>query len=209
MSQFYALHLYLDAASKVTLPVILGLSLSVITAITYWLLDRRDKNFISIIDLLFLITFELILIIGVPHLISDHIVKPMISNINGSSVVLLNRVDSIANKNSPIINNTMIVYSAKSSSISVKSKFDDEFNGQSAKFTITKNEIIPENKYAEFMLKSETELAKLNLTIDESSIKQISNYKITAMTKDGQNVIISPTSYIKNENNTIYINVNK
>lgn len=93
MSQFYALHLYLDAASKITLPVILGLSLSVITAITYWLLDRRDKNFISIIDLLFLITFELILIIGMPHLISNHIVKPMISNINGSSVVLLNRVD--------------------------------------------------------------------------------------------------------------------
>lgn len=209
MSQFYALHLYLDAASKVTLPVILGLSLSVITAITYWLLDRKDKNFISIIDLLFLITFELILIIGMPHLISNHIVKPMISNINGSSVVLLNRVDSITNKNSPIINNTMIVYSAESSSIAVKSKFNDKFNGQSAKFTITKNEIIPENEYAEFMLKSEEELAKLNLDIDESSITQISNYKITAMTKDGQNVIISPTSYIKNENNTIYINVNK
>lgn len=209
MSQFYALHLYLDAASKVTFPVILGISLSVITAITYWLLDRKDKNFISIIDLLFLIAFELILIIGVPHLISNHIIKPMISNINGSSIVLLNRVDSVANKNSPIINNTMSVYSAESSSISVKSKFDDEFNGQSAKFTITKNEIIPENEYAEFMLKSETELAKLNLTIDESSIKQISNYEITAMTKDGQNVIISPTSNIKNENNTIYINVNE
>lgn len=207
MSQFYALHLYLDAASKITLPYILAIVWAIAISIIHWILDRKNKPYPIIPFMPIIMVFGIILIIGVPQVVSNDIVKPMTAKINGSSVVLLNKVDSIADKKHPIINNTMIVYSAENSNLSVKSKYDDEFNGQSAKFTITKNEIIPENKYAEFMLRSETELAKLNLTIDESSIKQTSNYEINAMTEDGENIIISPTSHIKNEHNTIYINV--
>lgn len=184
--------------------IISTLSLIIVFFLSMWIRKELDIFTIMTSILLSFVILTIVVAIGSAHQAES--MDKLTVELNGTTVIPLNNIDA-ANDNYPIINNTMIVTDATKTSFTATSKQKENFNGQSAEFTITKDKVIPKNEYAEFMLKSEEELAKLDLDIDESSIKQESNYEFTAKTKNGKSIIISPTDHIKNDNNIIYVTI--
>lgn len=183
-------------------------TLSVIASIVGCTLISEKSEEETLMTIVIAAVGSLAIIIGIGAMIQIDSVSKLTTKLNGETVIPLNNIDA-ANEKYPIINNTMIVTNATDSTLTATSKKNQDFNNKSAKFTITKDEVIPENKYAEFMLKSDQKLAKLDLDIDESSINQESNYKITAKTNTGQNIIISNNDQSMENENIIYINIQK
>lgn len=210
MDQFQTLYTnFHPFEGLLTIPwIAIACVLSVVAAIIVGTLISEKSEEETLMSILIMAVCSVAIVVGIGAMNQSESMNKLTAELNGVTIIPLSNINA-ANKNHPIINNTMIVTDATESEFTATNKHKEDFNNKSAEFTITKDEIIPENEYAEFMLKSEKELAKLDLDIDESSIKQESNYEFTAKTKNGESVIISPTDHVKNANNTIYITINK
>lgn len=208
MDQFQTLYTnFHPFEGLLTIPwIAIACVLSVVAAIIVGTLISEKSDEETLMSILIMAVCSVAIVVGIGAMNQSESMNKLTTELNGVTIIPLSNINA-ANKNHPIINNTMIVTDATETKFTATNKHKEDFNNKSAEFTITKDEIIPENEYAEFMLKSEKELAKLDLDIDESSIKQESNYEFTAKTTTGQDIVISNNNQNSNNNKTIYINI--